>query len=75
MARARKLHSFAKVIKKRRVHHMVSAACLASLKYGGNVHGSNNTQLRTARAMQAYVQVNSLAGRSITLLLMLAEAP
>eukprot|EP00959_Pyramimonas_sp_CCMP1952_P133049 2781564-Pyramimonas_sp.AAC.1 len=54
---------------------MVSAACLASLKYGGNVHGSNNAQMRTARAMQAYVQVNSLAGRSITLPLMLAEAP
>eukprot|EP00959_Pyramimonas_sp_CCMP1952_P085089 1779042-Pyramimonas_sp.AAC.1 len=54
---------------------MVQAACLASLKYGGTVYGTNNTDLRVARALQAHVQVQSLSGRSVTLLLMQAEAP
>eukprot|EP00959_Pyramimonas_sp_CCMP1952_P326540 6835273-Pyramimonas_sp.AAC.1 len=54
---------------------MVQAAPLASCKYGGAVDGANCTELRLARAMQAHLQVAELSGRSLTLLLMMSEAP
>eukprot|EP00959_Pyramimonas_sp_CCMP1952_P151404 3168163-Pyramimonas_sp.AAC.1 len=54
---------------------MVQSAVLASFKYGCKVLGATGTDLRQARMMQAPVQAHSLAGKSIRLMLMLADSP
>eukprot|EP00959_Pyramimonas_sp_CCMP1952_P023086 485574-Pyramimonas_sp.AAC.1 len=54
---------------------MIQSAVMASVKYGGSVHGTNSTLLREARSLQAHVQSNRLAGKSVTLLLMLSDKP
>eukprot|EP00959_Pyramimonas_sp_CCMP1952_P194265 4062359-Pyramimonas_sp.AAC.1 len=51
---------------------MVRAAAQASTSYGSGVMGATGTELREARFLQASVQSQKLAGRSVTLLLQMA---